>query len=55
MVSCCAECNWQKEGPRSSTFLREMYREGRLSREELSGRLAALRALAAGQAATTRF
>ena len=49
MVSCCAECNWQKKDHAAAHFLREMYREGRLSREELSGRLAALRALAAGK------
>jgi len=49
MVSCCAECNWQKKDHAAAHFLREMYREGRLSREELSGRLAALRRARAGK------
>lgn len=49
MVSCCAECNWQKKDHAAADFLRELYREGRLSRKDLGGRLAALRALAAGR------
>jgi 5-methylcytosine-specific restriction endonuclease McrA len=49
VVSCCMECNWQKRAHAAEDFLREMYREGRLSREELSARLQALRALAAGK------
>jgi 5-methylcytosine-specific restriction endonuclease McrA len=49
LVSCCAECNWQKGDRAAADFLREMYREGRLSREEFSVRLRALRALVAGE------
>jgi hypothetical protein len=49
VVSCCAECNWQKKDHAAQDFLRELYRDGRLSRQELSGRLAALRALAVGK------
>jgi 5-methylcytosine-specific restriction endonuclease McrA len=49
VVSCCAECNWQKKDDAAADFLRELYRDGRLSRQELSGRLGALRALAAGK------
>ena len=48
MVSRCPECNWQKKDHAAADFLREMYREGRLSRNDLSGGLAALHALAAG-------
>lgn len=49
VVSCCTECNWQKKDHAAEDFLRELYRDGRLSRKDLSGRLAALRALAAGK------
>jgi hypothetical protein len=49
LVSCCAACNWQKKDHTAEDFLRELYREGRLSRKDLSGRLVALRALAAGK------
>jgi 5-methylcytosine-specific restriction endonuclease McrA len=49
VVSCCTECNWQKKDHAAADFLRELYREGRLSRKDLSGRLVALRALAAGK------
>ncbi len=49
VVSCCVECNWQKKDHAAADFLRELYREGGLSRQDLSGRLAALRALAAGK------
>ena len=49
VVSCCVECNWRKKDHPAEDFLRELYREGELSRKDLSGRLAALRALAAGK------
>ncbi|HEV2195424.1 MAG TPA: HNH endonuclease [Candidatus Acidoferrum sp.] len=49
LVSCCAECNWQKKDHGAEDFLRELYREGRLSRKELSGGLRKLRALVAGE------
>jgi HNH endonuclease len=49
VVSCCPECNWQKKDLAAGDFLRQMYREGRLSREDLSARLGALRALVEGK------
>ena len=49
LVSCCAQCNWQKKDHLAEDFLRELYREGRLSPKDLSVRLEALRALAAGK------
>jgi len=49
LVSCCAECNWQKRDRPAADFLREMYREGRLSAKDLSARLCALQDLAAGK------
>jgi 5-methylcytosine-specific restriction endonuclease McrA len=49
LVSCCFDCNSRKRELPVADFLRRLYREGNLSRKELSGRLAALRALAAGK------
>jgi len=49
LVSCCLECNSQKRDLPAGDFLRELYREGRLSRQELTERLHALQALAAGK------
>ena len=49
LVSCCMECNAQKGKRKAEDFLRGLYREGRLSATELSGRLRALGALAAGK------
>jgi len=49
LVSSCAECNSQKGERRAEDFLRWLYREGRLSAGELSGRLRALARLAAGK------
>lgn len=49
LVSSCAECNSQKGERRTEDFLRWLYREGRLSAGELSGRFRALAALAAGK------
>lgn len=49
LVSCCMECNSDKRGHTAPDFLRRLYRAGSLSREDLSGRLRALQALAAGQ------
>jgi 5-methylcytosine-specific restriction endonuclease McrA len=49
LVSCCMECN-SKKGERSAEeFLRSLYREHRLSDDELSARLRALDDLAAGK------
>jgi hypothetical protein len=49
LVSCCMDCNGQKRAKAAPDFLRRLYREGRLSQEDLSGRLRALEALAAGK------
>jgi hypothetical protein len=48
LVSCCMDCNSRKRDLSAPDFLRTLYREGELSRKELTARLAALRALAAG-------
>ena len=49
LVSCCLECNSQKREHPAPDFLRELYRDGRLSRKDFSESLRALRALAAGK------
>jgi 5-methylcytosine-specific restriction endonuclease McrA len=49
LVSACSECNSQKGEQRAEDFLRWLFREGRLSTGELSGRLGALARLAAGK------
>jgi len=49
LVSSCGECNSQKGERRAEDFLRWLWREGRLSAGELSGRLRALARLAAGK------
>jgi 5-methylcytosine-specific restriction endonuclease McrA len=49
LVSCCMDCNGQKRAQAAPDFLRRLYREGRLSQEDLSGRLRALEELAAGK------
>ncbi|HET8923590.1 MAG TPA: hypothetical protein VFN26_11410 [Candidatus Acidoferrum sp.] len=49
VVSCCMECNTQKGKRRAEDFLRGLYREGRLSAAELSGRLRALAELGSGK------
>jgi hypothetical protein len=49
VVSACSECNSQKGERRPEDFLRWLWREGRLSTDELSGRLRALARLAAGK------
>ncbi len=49
LVSSCSGCNSQKRELRAEDFLRWLYREGRLSDGELSGRLRALARLAAGK------
>jgi hypothetical protein len=42
-------CNSYKRDTSATDFLRSLYREGELSRKDLTGRLTALRALAAGK------
>ncbi len=49
LVSCCLECNSQKGERSAEEFLRGLYRERRLSDNELTGRLRALDDLAAGK------
>jgi HNH endonuclease len=49
LVSCCLECNSQKGEKRAEDYLRWLYRERCLTAAELSERLRALRALAAGK------
>lgn len=49
LVSCCLECNSQKGETSAEHFVRWLYRERRLTAAELSGRLRALDALAAGK------
>jgi hypothetical protein len=49
LVSSCLECNSQKGGRPAEEFLRGLYRERRLSADDLSGRLRALDDLAAGK------
>ena len=48
LVSCCADCNCYKSRQPAGDYLRRLYREGRLTAAELSERLQALDALAAG-------
>ena len=49
LVSCCVDCNSQKGEQSAEEYLRWLYRERKLSGDELTGRLRALDALAAGK------
>jgi len=49
LASACAECNSQKGETAAEGFLRLLYRDGRLTASELTGRLRAVEALAAGK------
>jgi hypothetical protein len=49
LVSSCVECNTQKGETVAEDFLRGLYRDGRLTAAELTGRLRAVEALAAGK------
>ena len=49
LVSSCLECNSRKGERSAGDYVRWLYREGRLTEGELTGRLRALRALAKGQ------
>ena len=49
LVSCCVECNTQKGETAAEDFLRTLYRERRVTAAELTARLRALDALAAGK------
>ena len=49
LVSCCLECNSNKAERPDEEFLCWLYRDRRLSADELTGRLRALDDLAAGK------
>ncbi len=49
LVSCCLECNSQKGEKAAEDFLRQLYRDRRLTALELAERLRALDALASGK------
>jgi hypothetical protein len=49
LVSCCPACNYGKRASPAATFLRKLYRNGHLDREEFSERLRALHSLARGK------
>ncbi len=49
LVSCCMECNTQKGATHAPDFFRALYRDGRLTAKELTGRLLALEDLASGK------
>jgi len=49
LVSCCQKCNIQKSDFPAADFLRRLHRERRLTAPELTARLRALDALAAGK------
>ena len=49
LVSCCPACNYNKLTMPAATYVRKLYREGHLDREEFSERLRALRLLARGK------
>ncbi len=49
VVSCCLECNSQKGEGRAEDHLRWLFRERRLTADELAGRLRDLDAVAAGK------
>jgi len=49
LVSSCGDCNAQKGEEEAGNFLRKLFRDGRLTASELTGRLRAVEALAAGK------
>ncbi len=49
VVSCCLECNSRKSHSSAADFLCRLYGEGRLTSRQLTARLHALEALAAGR------
>ena len=49
VVAACRSCNNKKNDQPADDFLRSLYRSGLLSTDDLEGRLAALRRLAAGE------
>ncbi len=55
LVSCCLNCNPRKSDLPAADFLRQLFREGRLSAKDLSARLLAVQALAGGKLPPTVF
>jgi len=49
LVSCCLNCNSRKSDLPAADFLRQLFREGRLSAKDLSARLLAVQDSAAGK------
>src|SRR5437899_3190770 len=49
LASCCMGCNSEKRGHSAEDFLRRLYREGRLSKEDFNERLRALQDLKAAK------
>jgi predicted DNA-binding transcriptional regulator len=49
LASCCINCNSRKSDLPAADFLRQLFREGRLSAKDLSDRLRAVQDLAAGK------
>src|SRR6266568_1683554 len=49
LVSCCLDCNSEKRGHSAEDFLRRLYREGCLSKEDFNERLRALQDLKAAK------
>jgi predicted DNA-binding transcriptional regulator len=49
LVSCCLDCNSRKKDLPAEDFLRRLFREGRLSAKDLTARLLAVQAIAAGK------
>jgi HNH endonuclease len=49
LVSCCLDCNPRKKDLPAEDFLRRLFREGRLSANDLTARLLAVQAIAAGK------
>ena len=49
LVSCCLDCNPRKKDLPAEDFLRRLFREGRLSAKDLTARLLAVQAIAAGK------
>lgn len=55
LVSSCMDCNIRKREMPAEDFLRQLFREGRLSQRDLTARLQALRDLAAGKLRPASF
>ncbi|HEV8385041.1 MAG TPA: HNH endonuclease [Candidatus Acidoferrales bacterium] len=49
VVACCFDCNSRKRNRPAADFLREMFRTGRLSDDELDARITAVESLQSGR------